>query len=99
VTVPGGRILAEIRERIRKREYVVTIHAADEMDDDGLTIFDLESIILTSTITERQKDTSTADWKYLILGDTVNGQPATVVVRLGMTGKAVIITVYRESIT
>ena len=48
-------ILNQMREKVRRRQYVMTWHADEEMDDDGLTIFDVESGILTGTIIERQK--------------------------------------------
>ena len=45
--------LKRMREMIRTLRYVLTLHAEDEMDADGLTIFDVESVILTGQITER----------------------------------------------
>lgn len=89
------RILQQIRDKIRTRRYVMTIHAEEEMDDDNLSIFDVESIVLSGKIHERQKDTETAEWKYLITGETLAGEKATVVGKLGVTEKLVIITVYR----
>ena len=59
-----SRILKEMRDRIRKRHYVMTLHAEEEMSDDGLTIYDVEHCILTGKILERQKDKVTAEWKY-----------------------------------
>ena len=50
------RILRQMREKIRTRQYVMTLHAEEEMDEDGLTIFDVERGILTGEIFERQKD-------------------------------------------
>ena len=50
------RILNHLREKVRTRQYVMTVHADDEMDEDGLTIFDVESVILSGKIIERQKD-------------------------------------------
>ncbi len=41
------RILNRMREKVRRRQYVMTLRADEEMDDDGLTIFDVESGILT----------------------------------------------------
>jgi hypothetical protein len=55
------RILQQMRECIRTKQYVMTIHAADEMDDDNLSIFDVESALLTGEITERQKDSATGE--------------------------------------
>lgn len=57
-------ILKRIREKVRMRQYVVTLHAEEEMDNDGLSIFDIEHGILTGKIFERQKDSITAEWKY-----------------------------------
>ena len=90
------RILKRMRELVRTREYVITMHAADEMDADGLTVFDAESIVLTGQIVERQKDRASAEWKYLVTGQSLAGHRATVVVKLGPTGKLVLITVFRE---
>jgi hypothetical protein len=88
------RILKRMQEKIRTRQYVMTLHAEEEMDDDGLSIFDVERCILTGEITERQKDRATGEWKYLIEGRTVLGNQAIVVAKLGLTGKLVIITIY-----
>lgn len=90
------RALREMQERVRTRRYVVTLHAVEEMDDDGLTVFDLEQVVLTGGIVERQKDRTSDGWKYLVTGDTINGQSATVVARIGVTGLLVILTIFRE---
>lgn len=34
----------------------MTLHAEEEMSDDGLTIYDIEHCILTGKIIERQKN-------------------------------------------
>ena len=75
---------------------MVTIHSAEEMDEDDLSIFDVERVILTGNIIEKQKDQHVAEWKYLIQGQTLDGATATVVVKMGPTGKLIIITVFRE---
>lgn len=87
-------ILKEIRDKIRKREYIMSIHAEEEMDDDCLTIFDVERCILTGKILERQKDKDTAEWKYRINGKSLSGGEVEVVAKISPTGKLVIITVY-----
>jgi len=84
-----------MQEKIRNGQYVMTLHAAEEMEDDDLTIFDVESVMLTGEIFERQKDRLTADWKYLIKGQ-IKHQDTVVVAKLSITGKLVIITVYIE---
>jgi len=53
-----------MQEKIRQRRYVMTLHAEEEMNDDGLTIYDVERCILTGKVLERQKDAVTAEWKY-----------------------------------
>jgi len=88
------RILKRMRERIRTRQYVMTLHAEEEMDDDDLSIFDVERGVLTGRIVERQKDRVTAECKYLVEGETIAGDLVVVVGRLSVTGKLVIITVY-----
>jgi hypothetical protein len=90
------RILKRMCEKVRTREYVMTLHGEAEMDEDDLTIFDVESVILTGEIFERQKDQTTAEWKYLVKGQTVAGDDASVVTKLSSTGKLVFITVYRS---
>ena len=90
------RVLQEMRERIRTRQYVMTLHAEEEMDDDGLTIYDVERGILTSRVVERQKDQERGEWKYVLSGQSVRGSRVGVVVKLGLTGKLVIITVWQE---
>ena len=45
-----------MREKLRSRQYVMTVHAEEEMDADGLSIFDIENAVLTGRIVERQVD-------------------------------------------
>jgi len=92
------RILKQMRDRVRTRQYVMTLRAEEEMDDDGLSIFDVESGILTGTIIERQRDRSRQEWKYLVQGETIEGDRVIVVVsKFEYTGKLVILTVYVET--
>ena len=89
-----NRILRQMREKVRKRQYVMTLHAEEEMSDDGFTIFDVERAILTGEIIERQSDRQLSEWKYLIAGKSVDNQSLVVVAKVGATDKLVIITVY-----
>lgn len=88
------RILNQMKDKIRRQLYVMTLHAEEEMDEEGLTIYDVESSVLTGEILERQKDRATSEWKYRIRGRTVSGSKIEVVAKLSPTGKLVIITVY-----
>lgn len=86
----------KMREKIRKLEYVMTIHAEEEMENDKLSVFDIENCILTGEIIERQKDIETGEWKYLIGGKTLEKEDIILAAKLSVTDKLVIITVYRE---
>ena len=88
-------ILEQIREKVRLRQYVMTLHAEEEMSDDELTIFDIERSLLTGEIIERQKDSNTDEWKYLVKGQTVTDDKIVLVLKISSTGKLVFITVYR----
>lgn len=90
-----NRILRQMRERVRLRQYVMTAHAEEEMSDDGFTIFDVEHAILTGEILERQTDRQSVEWKYVLDGHSTHDELLTVVAKLGPTQKLVIITVYR----
>lgn len=87
-------ILKQIQNTIKTRQYIMTIHAEEEMEDDNLSIIDLEYIILQGKILERQKDRLTAESKYRIRGVTKDGINAEIIGKISITGKFVIITVY-----
>ncbi len=89
------RVLRRLRAKIEAGDYVVTVHADDEMNDDGLSVFDLESVVLGGTIVERQRDRETREQKYVIHGEGTDGSPVGVVTKFGVTGRAVIVTVFR----
>ena len=90
------RILKRMRELVRTRKYVMTLHAEDEMGADGLTIYDVENVVLAGQIIERQRDRASAEWKYLVSGQSLAGDSATVVAKFGPANKLVFITVFRE---
>ena len=79
---------------IRTLNYVVSTHAAEELEDDNLSILDLENIILTGQITERQRDAQTRESKIVVSGVTLHGNHAQAVVKVGFTGKLIVITTY-----
>lgn len=88
-------IIQRMREKVTSLQYVMTLHAEEEMNDDNLTIYDIEQGILTGEILERQKDKVTAESKYRIRGTTEDDTEVEVIAKLSLTGKLVIITVYR----
>ena len=92
-----SRILEKIRARVRSRQYVMTLHAEEEMEEDGFAIFDVENALLTGSIVGRQADRRSRERKYLIQGrsaeDTRN---LVVVVKFGPTDLLVVLTVYAD---
>jgi hypothetical protein len=86
--------LNRIRDLVRSLNYVVSIHAAEELEDDNLTILDLESVLLTGQITKRQRDRRTREAKTIVRGRTLHGFEAEAIVKLGHTGTLFVITIY-----
>jgi len=88
------QILSHIQEKVKSRDYVLTLHAEDEMINDGLTHYDVENVLLTGRIVGRQKDRYTDEWKYVIEGRTHGSEIAIVVSKFTFNRNLVIITVY-----
>lgn len=88
------KIAKILREKIRARQYIMTLHAEEEMDDEGMTIYDIENAVMSGDIAERQKNTASSEWKYRIRGKALSGEAVEVIAKIGRTGKAVIITIY-----
>ena len=86
--------IAHLRQLIRTLSYVVSTHAADELEDDNLSILDLENVVLTGQIAERQRDRVTRETKYVIQGNTLDGNAAEVVAKIGHAGRLFVITIY-----
>ena len=86
-----------MRSKVRNHQYVMTVHAWEEMESDGLSVFDVESVILSGRVTERQLDRPWGERKYVIRGPSLEGDDSMVVVaKSGPTGQVVILTVYVE---
>lgn len=86
--------ISHFRHLIRTLNYFVSTHAAEELEDDHLTILDLENIILTGQVAVRQRDSQTREIKYVVEGITLAGESAEAVVKVGFTGKLFVVTVY-----
>ncbi len=86
--------ISHIRDLVRALNYVVSIHAADELHDDNLSILDLENILLTGRIIERQRDRHTRETKVVVAGLTLDGAAGETVIKSGPTGTLFVITVY-----
>ena len=86
--------ISQFRHLIRTLNYVVSTHAAEELEDDNLNILDLENIVLTGEIINRQRDAKTREVKCVVTGTTLDGTAAEAVIKVGFTGKLIVITVY-----
>jgi hypothetical protein len=90
------RILAKIRAVVQQGNYVLSIHAENELANDNLNEQDLEAAILSGTIIRRERD-PIGRVKYVIEGRTLGRSGLTAVVQLFQTRQlAVIITVYES---
>ncbi len=72
------------------------MHGDEEMDEDELSIFNVERAVLTGAIIGGQKDNEKGEWKYIVRGQAMDGSEMAVVAKLGLTNRMVIITVYRD---
>ena len=90
------RTLGRFRSLIRCGEYLLSIHALEAMADDDVLIEDVENVILTGSIVDRQIDRATRERKYAFIGRDLAGDRVGLVAKIGAAGKAVVITVYRE---
>lgn len=88
------RLLERIRSAILSGGYDLTRHAVDEMAEDGLTIFDIESAVLNGEIMKAETDDPRGP-RYTILGLAQDRRTEVGVVgRFTETGIYLIITVY-----
>ena len=83
-----------MRDLVRSLNYVVSIHAAEELEDDNLTILDLENIVLTGRIVERQKDREARESKFIVRGRTLDARGAEAIVKISLAGILYFVTVY-----
>ncbi|MSP40028.1 MAG: DUF4258 domain-containing protein [Deltaproteobacteria bacterium] len=88
------RVLAKIRNLVKQGDYVLSIHAENELANDNLTEQDLEAAMLNGTIIRRERD-PIGRGKYVIEGKTQKGKGLTVVAQFFQTRQlVVIITAY-----
>lgn len=88
------RILERIQDAILNGEYDLTRHATDEMAEDGLGIFDVESAVLDGEIAKTETDDPRGP-RYTIIGLAEDRKTEVGIVgRFTETGIDLIITVY-----
>jgi len=86
--------IAQIRDKIRFREYDMTAHATEEMAEDDLDILDVEQAVLNGKITKIEKDDPRGT-KYVIEGTGADQiTPVGVAGRFTGNDRYLIITVY-----
>ena len=86
--------IERIREKVRLRQYDMTVHAVEEMAEDGLDIIDMERAVLTGRITRIERDDPRGN-KYVIEGIAADGVTQVGVVgRVTGAGRYLIITTY-----
>ena len=61
------RLQAEIPDDL----LLIPFHAASELDDDEISVLDVEQIIFTDDIIQRQRDPRTRERKCVIRGNTL----------------------------
>ena len=86
--------IERIRQRIRRRECDMSAHAMEEMAEDLLDIIDVESAILTGSITRIERD-DPRGIKYVVRGLAADKQTSVGVVGQFGNERFVIITVYQ----
>ena len=72
-----------------------SLHADEEMANDGLYLPDIEHVLMTGQIIGRQHDVHTAIWKYLIQGYTRDDIDVVIVAKISPVDMLIIVTVYR----
>lgn len=86
--------IERIREKIRLRQYDMTVHAVEEMAEDGLDIVDMEHAVLTGRVVRIERNDPRGN-KHVIEGMATDGVTQVGVVgRFTGGGRYLIITTY-----
>ena len=86
--------IERIREKVRLRHYDMTVHAVEEMAEDGLDIVDMEHAVLAGRVVRIERDDPRGN-KHMIEGMAAGGvTPVGVVGRFTGGGRYLIITIY-----
>jgi hypothetical protein len=88
------RLIDRIREKIRLREYDMTVHAMEEMAEDNLDVLDVEHVVLNGQVVKRTKR-DPRGIKYTIEGLALDSEKIVGVVgRFQTSERFLVITVY-----
>ena len=88
-------LLLKIRALVKAGRVFVSGHAKKELREDDLSPFDLEHVLATGFLSERQRDEASGEWKYVVEGAALDGDFVAVVVKVGTSDTLYVITVYR----
>ena len=88
------KLLDAMQEAVEAGQTIHTPHVRKAMHDDDMHVVDLEQCVLTGAITEQQWDRTYDEFKYVIEGESTDGEEIAVVVRLDQKGQLVFITTY-----
>jgi hypothetical protein len=84
------RTIDRIRAKVRRGEYALTIHAIEEMGDEGFEEPDLEHAVLTGRIVRRERDHLGRN-KYTVEGTALDRRVLRAVCRFSDTGESVVV--------
>jgi hypothetical protein len=90
------RALDRIRALVRQGEYILSIHAENEMADDRFTEQDLEAAILNGRIARRERD-RIGRAKYVIQGTALDRRGMTAVAQFFQTRQLIVIVTAYET--
>lgn len=93
------RTVHRIKAAIREGSYDMTVHALEEMAEDGLDILDVESSILSGTIMKSEKGDPRGTRNTIHGTGTDRTMRVGTVGRFTETGRYLIITVYKVTET
>lgn len=95
IDMEEGMTEAWMRERVLRREYLISQHAEIERRNDSLSLSDIERVLLNGVTIEDYPDTGRGP-SYLVYG-SVNDRPVHVVCGRNKYSWLVIVTVYIPS--
>ena len=90
------RVLDRIRALVRQGEYILSVHAENEMADDRFTEQDIEAAILNGRIARRERD-RIGRAKYVIEGTALDRRGMTAVAQFFQTRQLIVIVTAYET--
>ena len=90
------RVLDRIRALVRQGEYILSVHAENEMADDRFTEQDLEAAILNGRIARRERD-RIGRAKYVIEGTALDWRGMAAVAQFFQTRQLIVIVTAYET--